>query len=87
MSFVEIIVISAGTLGLIGYIPQIRTMIRMKSNQGLNPRWVGAGQIAWIAWLWYGIYLQNVVMMLMNTAGVLLHTTVLILLFINRKKG
>ncbi len=80
MNAVDWLVISAGILGLVGYVPQIIAMIRTRKIDGLNIWWVASGEVAWVVWLWYGIYIGNRNMVILYTAGSVLQGAILLLL-------
>lgn len=80
MSAVDWFVTSTGILGLLGYIPQIITMVRTRRVEGLNTWWVLTGEVAWVVWLWYGIHLGNKNMVILYASGSVLQGLVLFLL-------
>jgi len=67
--WIELIGVLAGFIGAIAWFPQIRRVWIEKKHDGISLPTFGLVSTSLILWLFYGIYIESIAMILANIAA------------------
>ncbi|MEO8003270.1 MAG: SemiSWEET transporter [Betaproteobacteria bacterium] len=77
--FINVIGLLAGLLTTIAFVPQVLKMYRTKSGRDISARMFTIFSIGIMLWLYYGILLQSLPIILANAVTLALTLTILAL--------
>ncbi len=87
MDWIDVLGLIAGTASTIMVVPQILKIWKTKDAGDVSQRMFIMASIGVALWLVYGIFKQDIALMVTNSVGLLLNVILLILKFRYKKKA